>query len=263
MSEERVENLSVVIITKNEESRIAECLDSVRWAGEVIVVDDESTDQTPEICRRYGAKVVTRRMESEGRHRNYAYGLATRPWVFSLDADERFTPELTEEIKEIVRTNPPVNGYGVKRKNYIGKYWVRHGGLYPSAQLKLFKKGVFKYEDEAEVHPRAIMQDPRGELRSDLTHYTYRDFSDVIAKMDRQTDLEARKWFREKRRVGLISILRRTIDRFFKSYVQKKGFKDGVIGLFLSVHSGMYQFLTYLKFRELSEGKEPPAGTGK
>jgi len=196
-------DLSVVIITKNEESRIGECLDSVAWANEVIVVDDESTDGTLEICRAKNARCVTRKMDSEGRHRNIAYGLATQNWVLSLDADERVTPELAGEIQEVIRNGTECNGFAIPRKNFMGDTWVRHGGMYPSKQLKLFRRGVFKYEEEAEVHPRAIMEDPRGELKNDLVHYTYRDFSDAVAKLDRQTDLEARKWFREKRKVGI------------------------------------------------------------
>lgn len=250
-------DLSVVVITKNEFSRIEECLESVSWAAEIIVVDDESTDGTLEICRKSGAKVFSRKMDIEGRHRNYAYGLANQNWVLSLDADERVTPELAQEIQDVIKNGTECNGFGIARKNFMGKTWVKYGGMYPSKQLKLFRRGVFQYEEEAEVHPRAIMEDPRGELKNDLLHYTYRDFSDAISKLDRQTDLEAQKWFREQRKVGLFNILRKTIDRFFRAYFKKKGHKDGVIGLFLAVNSGMYQFLTYLKYRELKEGSSP------
>ncbi len=246
--------LSVVVITKNESSRIRECLQSVAWADEIIVVDDESTDGTAELARSLGAKVTVRRMDNEGRHRNAAYALASHEWVFSLDADERVTPELEQEIRQVLKDGTPCNGFGVPRKNYVGNVWVRWGGMYPSRQLKFFRRDAFKYEDDAEVHPRAFMQDPRGELKSDLIHYTYRDFSDIVAKLDRQTDLEARKWFRENRKIGLGLTLYKTVDRFWKSYVTKKGHKDGVIGLFLSVNSGMYQLLTYLKVREMRTG---------
>jgi glycosyltransferase involved in cell wall biosynthesis len=246
--------LSVVIITKNESTRIRECIQSVLWADDIVVVDDESTDDTAAIARELGARVEVRRMDNEGRHRNAAYAMAKNEWVFSLDADERVTPELEAEIRQILIAGTPCNGFGVPRKNYVGKYWARWGGMYPSRQLKFFRRDAFKYEEEAEVHPRAIMHDPRGELKSDLIHYTYRDFSDIIAKLDRQTDLEARKWFRENRKVGLPITMYKMVDRFWKSYVTKKGHKDGVVGLFLSVNSGMYQFLTYLKVREMRLG---------
>ena len=248
--------LSVVVITKNEAGRLADCLKSVDWAEEIIVVDDESTDGTVELARSLGAKVFGRKMDIEGKHRNYAYGLAGQNWVFSLDADERVTPELKDEIIQIVRDNPNCNGYAVPRKNFIGDTWVRYGGMYPSAQLKLFRKGVFKYDEQAEVHPQAYMQDPRGQLKSDLLHYTYRDFADAIAKLDRQTDLEARKWFRENRKVGVFSIMRKTVDRFWKAYFSKQGYKDGVHGLFLAVNSGMYQFLSFAKYWEMKKASQ-------
>jgi glycosyltransferase involved in cell wall biosynthesis len=255
--------LSAVIITKNEASRIRECLESVRWVPEIIVVDDRSTDDTVKIAREYTDKVFVRAMDIEGRHRNHAYGLASNPWILSLDADERVTPELREEIASLFRSDPPANGYTIPRRNFLGATWVRHGGMYPSAQCRLFRKDKFRYDEEAEVHPQAFMDAPCGTLKGDLLHYTYRDFTDAIAKLDRQTDLEARKWFREKRRVGLFSALRKSLDRFAKAYFAKQGYKDGVIGLFLAVNSGMYQFLSYLKYWELREAEKKAAGNGR
>ncbi len=249
--------LSVVVITKNEGSRLADCLKSVAWADDIVVVDDNSTDDTREVARAGGARVFERAMDIEGKHRNYAYSLAKNEWVLSLDADERATPELKAELAETLK-DPKCNGYTIPRRNFMGNVWVKHGGMYPSAQLRLFKKGEFKYDEKAEVHPQAYMKDPRGALKSDILHYTYRDFTDAIAKMDRQTDLEARKWFREDRKVGTFSILRKTVDRFWRAYISKKGYKDGVIGLFLAVNSGMYQFLSYAKHWEL---KRNQAGT--
>ncbi|MGH7198655.1 MAG: glycosyltransferase family 2 protein [Candidatus Omnitrophota bacterium] len=245
--------LSVVVITKNEAGRIRECLESVRWADEIIVLDDRSTDDTARIAREFTDKVYERAMDSEGKHRNYAYGLAKNEWILSLDADERTTPELREEITALLRNHPSCNGYTIPRKNFMGKTWVRYGGMYPSAQLRLFRKGLFRYDEQAEVHPQAYMPDPRGTLKSDILHYTYRDFTDAIAKLDRQTDLEARKWFREKRKVGILGTLRKMVDRFWRAYYSKKGHKDGVIGLFLAVNSGMYQFLSFAKTWELQK----------
>jgi glycosyltransferase involved in cell wall biosynthesis len=116
--------LSVVIITKNESTRIRECIQSVLWADDIVVVDDESTDDTAAIARELGARVEVRRMDNEGRHRNAAYAMAKNEWVFSLDADERVTPELEAEIRQILIAGTPCNGFGVPRKNYVGKYWA-------------------------------------------------------------------------------------------------------------------------------------------
>ena len=248
--------LSVVVITKNEETRLRECLESVRWAGEIVVLDDNSTDKTVEIAHEFTEKVSRRAMDIEGKHRNVAYGLASNEWILSLDADERVTPELRDEIIRVLSNHPSCNGYTIPRKNFIGKTWMRYGGMYPSAQLRLFKKGQFKYDEQAEVHPQAYMPDPRGALKSDILHYTYRDFTDAIAKLDRQTDLEARKWFREKRKVGIFGTLRKMLDRFWRAYFSKKGYKDGVPGLFLAVNAGMYQFLTFAKVWEIRRGQK-------
>ena len=245
--------VSAVIITKNESSRIRECLESVAWAGEIIVVDDCSTDETVGIAREFTDKVFQKKMDVEGKHRNYAYGLASNEWVLSLDADERITPELRDEIIELLKNNPDCNGYTIPRRNFMGRTWVRHGGMYPAAQLKLFRRGRFRYDEAAEVHPQAFMEYPRGVLKNDLLHYTYRDFTDAIAKLDRQTDLEAMKWFREKRKVGIFATLRKMIDRFWRAYFSKQGYKDGVIGLFLAVNAGMYQFLSFAKYWEMKK----------
>jgi len=243
--------LSVVIITKNEASRIEDCLKSVAWAAEIIVVDDFSTDETVTLAKQFAAKVIVRKMDTEGRHRNFAYERATQPWILSLDADERIPVELAEEIRTLLAGSPDCNGYAIPRKNFLGSRWVRYGGMYPSAQLRLFKRGEFKYEDEAEVHPRAFMKDPRGNLKNPLLHYTYRHFTDAVAKLNRQTDLEAKKWFRENRKGGVIAMTRKAIDRFWRAYFKKEGKKDGVPGLFLAVLSGMYQFLSYVKYWEM------------
>ena len=244
-------DLSVVIIAKNESERLRECLESVAWASEVVVVDDFSEDNTLAIAKECGAKVVQRKMDIEGKHRNFAYDLAAREWILSLDADERVTPELRQEITALLESAPICNGYTIPRKNFLGKTWVRYGGMYPSAQLRLFKKDKFRYDEKAEVHPQAYMPDPRGALKHDILHYTYRDFTDAVAKLDRQTDLEAKKWFRENRRAGVFGTIRKMIDRFWRAYISKQGYKDGVIGLFLAVNSGMYQFLSFAKYWEL------------
>ena len=245
--------IAVVIITKNEASRIAECLASVAWAAERLVVDDESTDRTVAIAQQFGVRVLTRRMDVEGRHRNWAYAQASQPWVLSLDADERATPELVDELRVLFAAGPTHDVYTIPRRNFIGTHWLRHGGWYPSAQLRLFKHGVFRYAEEDEVHPRAICDRAWGNLRGDLLHYSYRDIGDFIAKMNRQTTLEAHKWRRTGRRPGLGVTLWRSVDRFVRAYVMKQGYKDGFIGFIAAVFGSWYQFLSYAKYWELTQ----------
>lgn len=143
-------SVSVVVLTKNEEQRISSCLDSVGWAAEIIVVDDESTDRTVEIARRYTDRIIVKNMDIQGRHRNWAHTQSTYPWILSLDADEVATPELREKIVELMGRDVVESGFTIPRRNYIGDYWVKHGGWYPSSQLKLFRKDRFRWE-EAEV----------------------------------------------------------------------------------------------------------------
>lgn len=244
--------LSVVVLTKNEEKNIKACLESVyNWADEIIVIDDESGDKTAEIARnQYGAQIIHRKMDIEGRQRNFAYAQARNQWVLSLDADERVTPELREEINAALSQDTPYNGFTIPRRNYIGDYWVRYGGWYPSPQLKLFRKDKFRYE-EAAVHPRAFMDEPCGHLKKDIIHYSYKNIEDFISKMNNQTTREAQKWHAQNKPMRLGKFIWRSYDRFFRAYLGKKGWKDGFRGFVLAYFAGLYQFLSYLKYREI------------
>lgn len=246
--------LSVVILTKNEASRISDCVRSVAWADEVLVIDDESSDDTVRIAESLGARVLRRRMDIEGRHRNWAYDQAKHDWILSLDADERVTPALAQEIHALFSAGAPFETYAIPRRNYIGDRWIRHGGWYPSAQMKLFKRSVFRWE-ETTVHPRALSDKPWGTLRHDLLHYSYRDIPDFIKKMDRQTTLEAQKWVAGKRRVSVGKALWRTVDRFVRSLLLKQGWRDGRLGFFVAWMGGKYQWLSYRKYRSLKSGQ--------
>jgi glycosyltransferase involved in cell wall biosynthesis len=226
----------------------------VKWAEEIIVLDDYSDDRTVEIAREYTDKVLKRKMDIEGKHRNYAYSLAGNEWILSLDADERVTPELKTEIAMILSHPGEFKGFAIPRRNYIGDYWVRYGGWYPSAQLKLFKKDSFRWE-EVEVHPRAMLDGKFGKLKCDIIHYSYRDFADFLDKMNRQTTLEAVKWVKDGRKMGLGRALWRTYDRFMRTFFSKKAYKDGIVGFVISIFAGFYQILSYAKYWERNKNK--------
>jgi len=251
--------LTVVVLTKNEEARIANCLESVKWADEIIVVDDQSIDRTIEIVRRYTDRVFIREMDVEGRHRNWAYSQARNQWVLSLDADEIVSPELREEIKKTLENNPKENGFTIPRRNYIGNYWVKFGGWYPSPQLKFFRKEKFRYE-EVGVHPRAFMDDPCGHLKCDIIHYSYKNIEDFLSKLNNQTTREAQKWFVQNKPMRLRRFLWRTYDRFMRTYIGRKGYKDGFIGFVVAYFAGLYQFLSFLKYREIIKNKKDANG---
>ena len=143
--------------------------------------------------------------------------------------DERITPELAEEIKGLLKSTPKDKAYTIPIKTYIGKRWIEHGGWYPAPKVRLFDKRTFRYE-EAEVHPRVFHEGTCGHLKKDIVHYSYRDFHDYFISLNNQTTLEARKWFKEKRKIGFLKMYRKFLSRFLKAYVQKKGYKDGVLG---------------------------------
>ena len=250
--------LTVVGLAKNEAGRIRDCLESVRWADEVLVVDDESADDTAAIARSLGARVVTRAMDNEGRHRNWAHAQARNEWILSVDADERVTPELAAEITALFAAGATDTVYTVPRRNYLGDRWIRHGGWYPSAQIKLFKRSELKWE-ETTVHPRAFGTSVGTQLKGDLIHLTYRDLRDCVDKMNRQTTLEAQKWVADGRRVTLRTALWRTCDRFVRAYVMKRGYRDGYLGYVMAVMGGMYQFISFAKYWELQRPVQEPS----
>ncbi len=131
--------VTVAVITKNEENKIAKCLESLKWADEIIVLDDESLDKTVEIAKRYTDRVVTKKMEVEGKHRNYAYSLARNNWVLSLDADEVVSDGLRAELTELFKTEPKDAAITIPIKTFIGDYWIRYGGWYPASKVRLFR----------------------------------------------------------------------------------------------------------------------------
>ena len=241
--------LSVVILAKNEEACIAECLESVKWADEIIVVDDESTDRTVEIAKQYTDRVFFRKMDIEGKHRNWAYAQARNQWVLSLDADEKVTPELKIEMEKTL-TSEEFVAYDIPLRNYIGNYWVKYGGWYPASKLRLFKKDKFRYE-EAEVHPRAFSDGPCGHLKADIIHKGYPDLEHFLGSVNRQSTLEAMKWINIGRKMTLGWATWRAVDRFFRRYIRKKAYKDGMYGFIIAFFDSLYQILSYAKFIEM------------
>ena len=250
--------LSVVVITKNEEANIERCLKSADWADEIVVVDSHSTDKTVEIASRFTNKIYKRNMDIEGTHRNYAYGLATGEWILSLDADENISGPLKEEITAFLRAEPRPDKhdvYSIPIKTFIGDKWAKYAGWYPAPKVRLFRKGKFRY-DNAEVHPRTFYEGSCGHLKGDILHYAYKDLSDIFSNLNEQSTLQAREWFREKRKFSTFKLIRTSCDRVLKKYFRKSGWKGGMMGLVLSAADGIYQFMSYVKLWELYTNKK-------
>ena len=246
--------VSVVVLTKNEEANIVECLSSVKgWADEIVVVDDLSSDKTVELANKYADKVLINKMKVEGTHRNWAYAQAKNDWVLSLDADEQVSPELRDEIAKTLAGTDCVC-FSIPLRNYSGSYWVRHGGWYPAGKVRLFRRSKFKYE-EVEVHPRVFTEGRCGYLKYDIIHKGYPDFEHFLASVNRQTTLEARKWINTNRKMTLGKASWRTIDRFFRIYIGKSGYKDGLIGFMVALFASLYQILSYAKYQQMLKEK--------
>lgn len=247
--------LSVVVLTRNEEENIERCLKSASFADEVIVVDDGSTDKTLEIASKFATKIVERKMDVEGTHRNYAYSLAKNKWVLSLDADEEISVRLKEEIIETLSKDTTHVVFSIPIKTYIGKRWIQHGGWYPAGKDRLFLKGEFKYE-EVGVHPRPIYKGTCGRLTKDIVHYSYSDFHDFFVSLNNQTTQEAKKWIQDKRKINCPKIFYKMFERFFKSFFLKKGYKDGLLGFMVCYSGSLYQLYTYVKYWEIKSNME-------
>ncbi len=245
--------VSVVIIAKNEEDNMDDCIGSVKgWADEVVVVNDNSTDKTVEISLAHGATVYHRTMDNEGIHRNWAAAQGRNEWVLYLDADERVTPELQAEIAAILPATAHV-AFSIPFRTYIGTHLVNHSGWYPGSKTRLVMKSKFKYE-EAPVHPRVFCQGTCGHLKKDIIHYGYPDLEHFLASLNRQTTLEAQKWVDTGRKVTMSWGLWRATDRFFRSYVGKGGWKAGFMGFVIAYFASLYQVMSYMKYYEIVKG---------
>jgi glycosyltransferase involved in cell wall biosynthesis len=189
--------LSVAIVTHNEEQNIARTLASVAWAGEIIVVDSHSTDRTVEIARSFGAQVIQRDWPGFAAQKNFAIAQCTGEWVLSLDADEELSAELQHEMQDLLKSGHDVDAYYLKRRNLFLGRWMRHGGFYPDAKLRLFRRNAAdpdrtpRFIDRA-VHEVIAFDGPTAMLAGDLIHHAYPTLSDYIAHMDRYSTLGAR-----------------------------------------------------------------------
>lgn len=249
-----MEKISVTIITLNEEANIRDCLESVRWADEIIVSDSGSADRTVEICREYGAKVSIDAWQGFGKQKNLCGDKARNKWILNIDADERVTPELREEISRTVDGDKA--GYFIPRKNYFGDKWIKHSGWYPDHNLRLYRKDLGRFLDRY-VHESVAVNGPKGYLKNPMVHRTYRDVSDYLARMEKYSTLAAEEMLNTGKNAGIIDILLRPPFTFFKMLILKRGFLDGTAGVILSI---LYSSYTLAKYAKLWEMKKRLAG---
>ena len=248
--------LSVTIITRNEASHIAAALESVAWADETIVVDAESTDDTVEIARRLAARVLVRPWTGYGDQKNFAAGLAKHNWILSIDADERVTPELAEEIQRTVSSSPAARGFTLSRVTFHLGRWIRSTDWYPDYQLRLYDRRHAQWNDRR-VHESVLVDGEVGRLRGELQHFAYRDLSHHLATIDRYTTLAARQMQDQGRRVTVLDLLVHPPFAFLRNYVLRFGVRDGLPGLIVSLLNSYYVMLKFAKLWELQHGPRP------
>jgi glycosyltransferase involved in cell wall biosynthesis len=248
--------LSVTVIALNQEANIGACLESVSFADELVVVDTGSSDGTVKIARTYTDRVLSTTWEGFGRTKNYALGQARGDWVFSLDTDERVPPALKDEILAVVRANGPLAGYRVARRNYFCGRWIKHLGWYPDYTLRLFRQGQGRFRDR-EVHEEVIVDGPVGTLATPLEHYSYRNVSEYVIRMDRYARLAAQEMVKAGRRPCPGELFFRPLLAFLHLYFIRLGFVEGVPGYGLAVLMSMYKFLKYYYLREILRGGDP------
>jgi glycosyltransferase involved in cell wall biosynthesis len=238
--------LSVTVITRDEEARIEGCLESVAWADEIVVVDAESTDRTVEIARRFTPRVVVRPWPGFAVQKAFALGLATQPWVLSLDADEQVTPELRAEISSVLERDGPLDGYHVPRRNFFLGRWIRHGTWYPDHQLRLFRRDRATFP-AVNVHESASVDGRLGHLRGALLHRSYEGIADFVDRANRYSTLAARDLASRGARPSAAAMILDPLGRFASMYLWHRGFLDGRRGLVLAVLYSYYVFLRAAK----------------
>jgi glycosyltransferase involved in cell wall biosynthesis len=249
-------NISTIVITYNEERNIERCLKSVSaFSHEIVVVDSLSTDRTIEIARQHGARVISHEWLGYGRQKKLALENTANTWVFSIDADEEVSADLSDEIQTLDFEH---DGYEIPRTGWYINRWIKHGVWYPGYLLRLFRKDKGTFTDDV-VHESAHVSGSTARLKNDLLHYTYRDMAHHIEKMNDFTTLSARQMYEQGRRAGVGKIAVTPLLEFLRVYIAKRGFLDGFAGFAVSVLHSKYVFLKYAKLRELSIRSASPA----
>lgn len=238
--------LSVIIITKNEAENIRACLESVKWADEIIVVDSGSSDATVEICRELGAQVHEHDWPGFGMQKNRVLSYATNEWVFSLDADERVTADLKAQLIKAMEDGSEDGFYVPRLSQFCGRF-IRHSGWYPDYVLRLFKRTKGRFSDDM-VHERVILEGAAGRLSSPLLHYSYINEADVQRKTEQYARAGALQMLKNGKTATFADAPLRAGWAFIRTYCLRLGFLDGIAGFNVAM---MNARTTYLKYRQL------------
>lgn len=251
-----MKKISVVISAHNEEAKIEDCLRSVVFADEIILVDGSSADGTTEIGKKYKAKIFIRSNNPMlNVNKNFGFTKASNDWILSLDADERVTLELKMEIEAALNKKNDLSGYWISRKNIIFGKWIRHAGWYPDHQLRLFKKGKGIFE-EKHVHEMIKVKGSVGYLNGDILHYNYETIAQFIKKMALYTQSEAADLISSGYILSWKDAIRMPMKEFLSRFFSRKGYLDGLHGLVMSILMAFYHFIIFASVWEKQNFKE-------
>ncbi len=248
--------LSVIILTRNEEKHIRDCIASVRdFADEILVLDSLSTDRTVEFSREAGVRVESRPFDNYPAQRNHAIDLARGDWIFFIDADERAVPQVGQEIlSRITDHDSHVVGYWIPRRNIIFGKEIRYTGWSPDYQPRVLKKGSARFDPAREVHELILWNGEVSYLREPLIHYNYETLAQFRAKQIKYTKYEAEIWFAEGKRARWRGAIGQPLREFFRRYISLQGWRDGGHGLLLSTLMAYYAFVRWQMLREMAQG---------
>lgn len=246
-----MKKISAVIITNNEEKNIAQCLGSIQSiADEIIVMDSFSSDKTIEKCKPFGAKIFQQEFQGFGRQKQDAIAKASHEWILQIDADERVSPRLAEEIHRWKSSQPDeVAGYSILFHFYFMGKRMRFGGCAPEYHVRLFKKSHSSYKGKT-IHEAITVRGAIGRLHQPILHYSYESFSEYFEKCSRYTTLIAREKYAQHKRFHLWHLLRLP-GEFILRYIIKLGFLDGLPGLVYAAFSSYYALMKHVKLREI------------
>jgi glycosyltransferase involved in cell wall biosynthesis len=247
--------ISATLITYNEENNITQALKSLSWADEILVVDSGSSDATVEICRSFNSKIIHRDWTGYVDQKNFAAEKAQNDWIFSLDADERVSTELIREIEKRNRSGFSSPGYKIPRVAYFMGRWIRHGSWYPDYQLRLFDRRAGRWEG-GRVHESVRMSGNPAFLSGEILHYTYRNISEYLGRLETYSGLAALDYEQGGKRATLPGLIFNPFAVFLKSYLLKRGFLDGTPGFMVAAMGGISVFFKYAKLYELQLSKQ-------
>ena len=245
--------LSVAIITKNEEENIRSCLQSISFAGQVILVDSGSTDYTLQIAAEFNCEVYNEQWRGFGPQKQSAIEKCSQPWILVLDADERIPPDTADIIKKIVTdSNVKEAGFSFPRKNYFQRRWIKHAGWWPDRVVRLFRKETGRITS-AKVHEAVEVMGIVGELNVPIEHFTESSLSKIIQKIDKYSTLGAEEAFKEGKHSSAFSAFMRAFFTFNQDYFLRLGILDGRQGLTLAVTDAVNKFFKYAKLSEFGQ----------